>query len=562
MRLTEEKIKQAILHPDADVRMMAVRYFADSFSQDPTVMPLLIQAIEQYHWRTGSAARLPSELAQSDETLTWLLQEVARCMESEEEEEEADAEDDWSDRSYQDFLLDSVTQADATLLARRRTDLNVLADADDERLRVIDHRIELLSADPEDCWNALEAICEREKSNWYDNVDVDLMYRLVEAIARQGESQSERVLEVLREEVADDVADHPMVWLEPLAVHIAGEMRLEAAIPLIVGRLKRNSENDSVFEECERALARIGTDAVVEALTAGYADSEFGYRLSTAVVLEHIHSDLVAAKCLELMATEDDIELIAWLGQALLSQFAFDGVEPLRQTILRWSPDIEIGGLRDSFITACTLMETTVPEIEQWKDDAQQASVERAKELAEHARSLDIGDYDEEDDFEQGEEDFRDGPQPIRREQAAVGRNDPCPCGSGKKYKKCCLAKQRQATTAVRQFPIGTVALYGPDDKKTTKIAAAVITHENAEPIIERWVGNNLKENPKVQREIQAFFKRHRVRSTIGSDRNMGCPHEEGKDFPHGGDCPFCPFWKGKQGSGALGARSFDTWES
>ncbi|MBZ4241354.1 SEC-C domain-containing protein, partial [Mycobacterium tuberculosis] len=22
-----------------------------------------------------------------------------------------------------------------------------------------------------------------------------------------------------------------------------------------------------------------------------------------------------------------------------------------------------------------------------------------------------------------------------------VGRNDPCPCGSGKKYKQCCLAK-------------------------------------------------------------------------------------------------------------------------
>lgn len=27
---------------------------------------------------------------------------------------------------------------------------------------------------------------------------------------------------------------------------------------------------------------------------------------------------------------------------------------------------------------------------------------------------------------------------PIRREQEKVGRNDPCPCGSGKKYKKCC----------------------------------------------------------------------------------------------------------------------------
>jgi uncharacterized protein len=28
---------------------------------------------------------------------------------------------------------------------------------------------------------------------------------------------------------------------------------------------------------------------------------------------------------------------------------------------------------------------------------------------------------------------------PARRTEPHVGRNDPCPCGSGKKYKKCCL---------------------------------------------------------------------------------------------------------------------------
>ncbi|MBU9726985.1 SEC-C metal-binding domain-containing protein [Diplocloster modestus] len=28
--------------------------------------------------------------------------------------------------------------------------------------------------------------------------------------------------------------------------------------------------------------------------------------------------------------------------------------------------------------------------------------------------------------------------QTFRREGPKVGRNDPCPCGSGKKYKKCC----------------------------------------------------------------------------------------------------------------------------
>ena len=28
--------------------------------------------------------------------------------------------------------------------------------------------------------------------------------------------------------------------------------------------------------------------------------------------------------------------------------------------------------------------------------------------------------------------------QPYVREYLKIGRNDPCPCGSGKKYKKCC----------------------------------------------------------------------------------------------------------------------------
>ena len=34
-------------------------------------------------------------------------------------------------------------------------------------------------------------------------------------------------------------------------------------------------------------------------------------------------------------------------------------------------------------------------------------------------------------------------PQPIRNKQSKVGPNDPCPCGSGKKYKKCCMQKDK-----------------------------------------------------------------------------------------------------------------------
>ena len=33
--------------------------------------------------------------------------------------------------------------------------------------------------------------------------------------------------------------------------------------------------------------------------------------------------------------------------------------------------------------------------------------------------------------------------QPIRNKDKKVGPNDPCPCGSGKKYKKCCMQKDK-----------------------------------------------------------------------------------------------------------------------
>ena len=37
------------------------------------------------------------------------------------------------------------------------------------------------------------------------------------------------------------------------------------------------------------------------------------------------------------------------------------------------------------------------------------------------------------------------GPAPVRRDQPKVGRNDPCPCGSGKKFKKCCETGQAES---------------------------------------------------------------------------------------------------------------------
>jgi hypothetical protein len=84
------------------------------------------------------------------------------------------------------------------------------------------------------------------------------------------------------------------------------------------------------------------------------------------------------------------------------------------------------------------------------------------------------------------------------------------------------------------QYPIGTVAMYGPDDKTTMKIAAGIILHDGAEPILKRWVATDVTTNPKVQQEMKEFFLQHGVTSVVMSQGSMGCPHEEGEDFLHG----------------------------
>jgi len=54
--------------------------------------------------------------------------------------------------------------------------------------------------------------------------------------------------------------------------------------------------------------------------------------------------------------------------------------------------------------------------------------------------------------LESGQLDFNDKkyiqemrvhPTPLQRAKMKVGRNDICPCGSGKKFKKCCLGKEK-----------------------------------------------------------------------------------------------------------------------
>jgi len=105
---------------------------------------------------------------------------------------------------------------------------------------------------------------------------------------------------------------------------------------------------------------------------------------------------------------------------------------------------------------------------------------------------------------------------------------------------------QKLSKRGFRGYPVATIALYGPDDKHASKVAVAIFLRESDNPdLMQRWTSkeDDVRGDPGIEAEIIALIRKHGVRSAIMTDRIIGCPHEEGVDYPEGEKCPQCPFW-------------------
>jgi len=105
---------------------------------------------------------------------------------------------------------------------------------------------------------------------------------------------------------------------------------------------------------------------------------------------------------------------------------------------------------------------------------------------------------------------------------------------------------QKKAQAGFRGYPIATVAYYGPDNRFASKVAVGIILEEDGEvAFLERWFsqGGDVCTDPVVSQQIVDFISQHGVKSVAMTDGIIGCPHEEGKDYPLGESCPQCPYW-------------------
>jgi hypothetical protein len=96
------------------------------------------------------------------------------------------------------------------------------------------------------------------------------------------------------------------------------------------------------------------------------------------------------------------------------------------------------------------------------------------------------------------------------------------------------------------RYPIATIAYYGPNDRLATKLTVGIVADDSGEVVaLERWTseGSDVRSAPETKAAVLAFIAAHGAKSVVTADRIIGCPHEEGVDYPEGGKCPHCPFW-------------------
>ncbi|WP_157899924.1 DUF1186 domain-containing protein [Luteitalea pratensis] len=95
---------------------------------------------------------------------------------------------------------------------------------------------------------------------------------------------------------------------------------------------------------------------------------------------------------------------------------------------------------------------------------------------------------------------------------------------------------------------MATLACYGPTPQHATKLVASILLRQGGE-VADRQIWTTLvsdvRHDPTVREEVRAFIEAHAVRDTVTASRLLGCPHQEGIDYPMGEECPRCPAWAG-----------------
>jgi tetratricopeptide (TPR) repeat protein len=273
----------------------------------------------------------------------------------------------------------------------------------------------------EEAREVLIGALERGKDTEWDNLGIYLRLIELEIILEDHASMKIHLDELTRLAVNDEINRENIGWaMDRLSRHLV-HIGLTEEAQMMVERAIRLIPDNPEIEKLRDELARFNR-----------SKEQFEVLLKDKTIKEEI------VRLIE-------VELVP-------SEVIFNTKEPFK-LILEFTIIEEV----HSFISSINRLKEKYPDLYELKEaffDGVLNPARRKKMMYHYSKkmkrhhhviealmrssTMEEDEYNYEVDFDEAEEDVWESQQPYVKKQPKIGRNEPCPCGSGKKYKKCC----------------------------------------------------------------------------------------------------------------------------
>jgi hypothetical protein len=312
----------------------------------------------------------------------------------------------------------------------------------------IAQRLEMAEVPPAELWERLKqaaAALERGESPQ----GMEEARRLIEPLSRSPEAGVWAIGELNNLTEPD--------WLHIYVIELLGRMKHRGAVELIYQTMVAEPDADYIIDASVQALVDIGSPQVVE-LCKPYFDQHPHLRFHFAEIVGRTKVPQSDSTLVEFLKKASGRQHRTAIAGAMCTLPTDDpaALEMIRKMINEQTWDPVTSELDVDALALFKMVGRDIPEMPRWEAavadepariEARRKShgqfLKQVQSTAKRIKEPPIQAYDDPATW-----DLDDDPQlsspaisataPIRRNGAKVGRNDPCPCGSGRKFKKCC----------------------------------------------------------------------------------------------------------------------------
>ncbi|MTI66850.1 MAG: hypothetical protein FH753_09655 [Firmicutes bacterium] len=197
---------------------------------------------------------------------------------------------------------------------------------------------------------------------------------------------------------------------------MAGKLKSKEAISFLIDCVK--CDGDCSYEKASEALINIAKKEVIDILEKEYFKEGTHFRTWAVEILEKIKSKESEKLLLKLLDKDKNITKKTAIAYGLCKHFSKSAI-PKVLNLLDNGYDRLLVNLEEGMYVNHIVNGLNHRDLIKWKRSISDEKI-RVKKAMESMINGDVN-------------------TPVTREK--IGRNAPCPCGSGKKYKKCCLNK-------------------------------------------------------------------------------------------------------------------------